>query len=220
MSIAKNLQEIRQDIENLALRYGRSPNEITLVAVTKGHTSEEIQALYDAGQRLFGESRQQEAAMKMEKAPSDISWHFIGTLQKNKVRKVIGKFNLIHAVDSPELAAVISRCSLETGLNTQILLQVNTSGEASKHGLNSDQWRKHLDEIMQLPAISIQGLMTMAPADCNEIQARQYFETLRLFRDELKLHHLSMGMSHDYPWAIAEGATLLRIGSKLFGAGI
>lgn len=209
--------EIKQKIADYAAYYGRNPSEINLIAVSKGRSWEEIYPLYAAGQRDFGESRQQEADSKIHKAPDDIHWHFIGTLQPNKVRKVIGKF-LIHSVDSPHLAKKISACSQEASIVCQMLLQVNVSGEASKHGLSIEDWKSHLEEVMQLPSICIKGLMTMAPHDADEKIARNCFSKLRTFRDELgiNLPYLSMGMSRDYPWAIAEGATHLRIGSALF----
>ncbi len=215
---ASNYLIIKQNIVDLAARYKRNLNEICLVAVTKGHSWDEITPLYEAGQRIFGESRQQEADSKMVLAPNDVSWHLIGSLQQNKVRKVIGKFTLIHSVDSPSLAQKISQCSLDANIETQILLQVNTSGELSKHGLSSDAWKMHLESILLLPGISVKGLMTMAPIDGNEKTVRSCFAKLREFKDSISLDlpFLSMGMSRDYPWAIAEGATHLRIGSALF----
>jgi pyridoxal phosphate enzyme (YggS family) len=213
-----NYEKITQNIIKIAESYGRDPNSITLVAVSKGHSISELIPLYNAGQRIFGESRQQEATAKIESAPDDISWHFIGNLQKNKVRKIIGRFALIHSVDSPELAQKISDCSLELGVVTDILLQVNISGELTKHGLSPENWKRFIEQVKELPSISLKGFMTMAPADSDETYARKCFAGLREFRDSLPFYlpHLSMGMSHDYPWAIAEGATLVRIGSALF----
>lgn len=214
-----NYIALKQHIAELALRYGRNPLDITLIAVTKGHSWPEISPLYEAGQRQFGESREQEASAKIAEAPGDILWHFIGSLQKNKVRKVIDQFTLIHSVDSPDLAAKISKCSQESSIVTPLLLQVNTSGEASKHGLDIIEWRKKIDFVRQLPGIKIKGFMTIAPLTNDEHTVRSCFAKLRKLRDELgegELPYLSMGMSHDYPWAIAEGATHLRIGSALF----
>jgi pyridoxal phosphate enzyme (YggS family) len=218
MNVVANLHEVQQQIVEFAQLYGRDPNSIKLIAVSKGRTLEEMLPLYYAGQHLFGESRQQEADSKIAIAPSDIKWHFIGTLQKNKVRKVIGKFSLIHSVDSVELAEKISECSLEMGVVSKILLQVNTSGELTKHGLDSESWRRSIDNLLTLPGIVIEGLMTIAPLNSDEVCARHCFSQLRLFRDSLKfsLPYLSMGMSHDYRWAIAEGANLVRIGSAIF----
>jgi pyridoxal phosphate enzyme (YggS family) len=172
--------------------------------------------LYNQGCRHFAENRVDAALEKMELLPEDIQWHLIGTLQKNKVRKVIGKFALIHSVDTPELAKKISDCSLEAGLKTPILLQVNTSGEASKHGLSFEEWQKNYPEVANFEGIMIKGLMTMAPLVDDEKIIRTTFARLRELGKVLKLQHLSMGMSQDFPLAIAEGATLLRIGSALF----
>lgn len=218
MSISCNYEAVKQKIGQLALHYGRNPSEICLVAITKGRSWEEILPLYVSGQRVFGESRQQEASVKIAEAPDDVDWHFIGSLQKNKVRKVIGHFALIHSVDTPELAVKISECSLEAGVTSEILLQVNISGEESKQGLSVEAWTPEIDKVRQLPGIIVKGLMTMAPLASDEATARRCFAGLRHFRDALggELPYLSMGMSRDYPWAIAEGATHLRIGSALW----
>ncbi|MBA2728399.1 MAG: YggS family pyridoxal phosphate-dependent enzyme [Parachlamydiaceae bacterium] len=215
---SSNYLLIKQQITEIAEKYGRNPSDICLVAVTKGHTWDEIFPLYTAGQRIFGESRQQEAEPKIALAPIDTCWHFIGTLQQNKVRKIIGKFALIHSVDTPGLAQKISACSQEAGVVTELLLQVNISGELSKHGLGIDAWQRELEKVLCLPAISVMGMMTMAPFEGNEKTVRNCFSRLREFRDSLgiELPYLSMGMSRDFPWAIAEGATHLRIGSALF----
>lgn len=198
------------------------PPKVTLVAVSKGFSWENVKPAYDAGCRNFGENRIQEALPKIEEAPKDIQWHFIGPLQLNKVRKAIGRFVLIHSVDDPKLAKKISECSLEVNLVTSILLQVNTSGEESKQGLSPTEWREAFKEVKDLPGISIRGLMTIAPLTEDKERIRSCFADLRLFRDELvddykiSLPDLSMGMSHDYHLAIEEGATLLRIGSQIF----
>ena len=211
-------QRVLKEITIAAEAAGRSHKDITLLAVTKGHSWPQTTWLYDAGQRAFGENRLTEAFEKMESAPPDCRWHFIGTLQANKVRKAIGKFALIHSVDSLELAQKISECSLEAGTKTSILLQANTSGEASKHGLSPDAWKRCFDEVITLKGIYVQGLMTMAPLTEDSAAIQRCFAGLRYLRDALdpSLPHLSMGMSHDFPLAIAEGATLVRIGTALF----
>ena len=182
---------------------------------------EQVQPAYASGCRDFGESRLQDALPKISSAPPDIHWHLIGTLQKNKVRKAIGAFALIHSVDSPELAAKISECGQEAGIITPVLLQVNTSGETTKHGLSEEQWQPHLEMLLKLPFLRLEGLMTMAPFVEETDVIRRCFARLRQMRDRLALghpfRHLSMGMSHDYRIAIEEGATLLRIGTALFG---
>lgn len=217
-------ERLLEDIEHTALECGRHPKDISLIAVTKGVSWDNVQPIYNCGQRDFGESRFQEAINKITIAQPKCRWHFIGTLQKNKVRKVIENFTLIHSVDSFELAQKISEGSRELGIVTHILLQSNTSGEISKHGCTPSEWKDCFNALLALPSISIDGLMTMAPLTNNEDRIKDCFKSLRLLREELNmaangradLHHLSMGMSHDFKIAIAEGATLLRIGSAIF----
>jgi pyridoxal phosphate enzyme (YggS family) len=217
-----NYAVVKNHIAELAIQSGRSPEDVQLIVVTKNHSLEEILPIYEQGQRQFAENRQQEASEKMLRAPEDIQWHFIGTLQKNKVRKVVGSFACIHSVDSYDLAEHISICSQEKGVVTKVLLQVNCSGEISKHGLDVASWKKRINALMRLPSLDCQGLMTMAPLTDNLDVVRACFRGLREFRDELiaegysSFVHLSMGMSNDYPIAIEEGATLLRIGSAIF----
>lgn len=215
---SERLKKLRDQIAEACRRSDRDPSEITLIAVTKYATLESIREAYNLGLRSFGESRIPAALEKMAQLPSDIDWHFIGRLQSNKVAKAIGCFELIHSVDSLALAQKISAASTQQGCITQVLLQVNTSGEPSKQGLTPDTCRKHFLELSQLSGISIQGLMTMAPLTDDANVIRACFSRLRGLRDELKLRDLSMGMSHDFSIAIEEGATLLRIGSSLFGA--
>lgn len=215
---------IKKTIDEIALRAGRDPQTITLVAVSKGHPQDLIDSAYKDGCREFGESRIQEALKKIAACPHDIQWHFIGTLQMNKVAKTIGRFVMIHSVDSLELAKKISQASLEKGTKTSVLLQLNTSGEKTKHGLKGSEWLSHLDELLALQGISIDGLMTIAPLVDDDEIIRSCFAELRKWRttyqqqssDQL-FHHLSMGMSHDYKIAIEEGATILRIGTAIFG---
>jgi PLP dependent protein len=225
MNVGSNYRKVLTNISEIANHCGRNPREINLVTVSKTHSLESILPIYESGCRDFGENKLQDVLPKKEEGPSDIKWHFIGTLQKNKVRKAIGKFALIHSVDSVELARKISDISVEKGFNTRVLLQANTSGEESKHGLTAKQWKDAWEELLFLPGLTIQGLMTMAPLVDDEIIIRTCFSKLRILRDDLvkltgnkiMLPHLSMGMSHDYPIAIEEGATLLRIGSAIFG---
>lgn len=213
---------IKESIFKEAKKANRDPQTISLVAVIKGVDWDQVLPLYQEGQRDFGESRIQEAVKKWEQAPQDCRWHMIGSLQSNKIRKIVGRFVLIHSVDTPEIAEKISTVSAELGVVSQILLEANTSGEASKHGLSPELWREQIERVAQLPNLSIQGMMTMAPLSNDEKIVRTCFANLRLLRDRLekeaglKLPILSMGMSHDYPLAIAEGATLLRIGTALF----
>lgn len=213
-----------REIALAAERHGRVPSEVTLVAVTKKVSWQTASILYQQGQRDFGEGQVAEALAKQQQAAHHCRWHFIGHLQKNKVRKVIGKFSLIHSVDSLGLAEKLSLASQEAGLITSILLQANTSGELSKQGLNPDEWRRCFEQVLGLEGISVKGLMTMAPLVDDEAILHDCFSKLRQLRDELRLMagekadlpHLSMGMSRDFKIAIGEGATLVRIGTALF----
>lgn len=213
---------ILTDIRRIALECERDPSEIGLIAVTKGYPYDQVTSVYEAGCRDVGENRVEEALDKIVQSPQDLRWHFIGSLQTKKVNKIIGKFSLIHSVDTPQLAHKISTCSQREGVITNILLQVNTSGEKAKHGLTPEEWKRAIPEIINLPHINVLGLMTMAPFTDNEIIIRACFRKLRQLRDDLEkitgkpLPHLSMGMSNDYSIAIQEGATLLRIGTAIF----
>lgn len=197
---------------------------VTLVAVSKGRSVTEMLKVYAAGVRDFGENRVQEAFEKMEQMPADVRWHFIGKLQSNKISKVIGRFVLIHSVDSAELARKISRSSLQRGLRTPILLEANTSGETSKSGLRPEEWEAVFPVLLDLEGIEVKGLMTMAPLTDNASIIRDSFAKLRQLRDRLQsrggkevdLSTLSMGMSSDHVIAIEEGATLVRIGTAIF----
>lgn len=196
----------------------RSLGKAILVVVSKTRTVEEILALYALGQRDFGENKVQELLEKKPRLPKDIRWHFIGRLQKNKVNKLIGEVFLIHSVDSIELAEKISKASEEKGNATAVLLQVNTSGEGSKQGFSKEELEENLDRLKSLSSLQIQGLMTMAPFTEDPNTIRHAFSNLAKLRDRLLPGgELSMGMSHDYLEALKEGATLVRIGSLLFG---
>lgn len=211
-----NYHALLEEIATLARCCGRDPGEVGLVAVSKEMPQVKLEEAYRQGCRDFAENRLPEALEKQMQLPKDIVWHWIGHLQRNKVKGVVGHFALIHSVDSLSLAQKIA----ETG-PAKILLEVNTSGEASKQGFTPDQLRAVYADLQKLPNLHIAGLMTMAPL---EGDIRGCFRALRELRDELQkvtvaphtLHHLSMGMSNDYPLAIEEGATLLRIGTKLF----
>lgn len=226
MSVHSNYQAICHDIALAAQKSGRNPADVSLVAVTKHMEWKIVKNLYDHGQRDFGENRVMDALQKQQIAPGDCHWHFIGHLQSNKLRKILGKFALIHSIDSWDLAEKLSQLSVEAGLITSVLLQANTSGEPSKQGATPAEWKRHFEKIHCLKGLSIKGLMTMAPMAGDEKMIRQCFAGLRHLRDELnkqvddqaKLHHLSMGMSGDFKIAIEEGATLVRIGTALFSS--
>lgn len=187
-------------------------DEVTLVAVTKTATVDQIMEVYDAGHRDFGENRLQDALPKMLQLPEDIHWHFIGHLQTNKVAKVVSYFDKIHSVDSIHLAEKIASQEIKR----PVLLEVNVSGEESKHGFSTDELLRQFDSIQRLD-LQVEGLMTMAPFDAEESVVRNCFRRLRELRDQLGLKELSMGMTQDWRIAIEEGATFVRIGSAIFG---
>lgn len=214
---------MQSEIATCARSCGRDPATIKLVAVSKGKTVEQIQALYDLGQRDFGESKVQEAEAKRATLPQDILWHLIGTLQIKKVPKIVGRYCLIHSVDSFELAQKLSKVSLEHNLVTDVLLQVNASGEATKHGFSLEACQEAFPSLLTLPGIRMHGLMTMAPLTDDRVSILSCFKATaalcQKLREQYNLPHfnqLSMGMSQDFELAIQAGATLLRIGTRLF----
>lgn len=216
--------EIREAVIEKTVSCGRKPEDVTLIAVSKGVSFPFMRIAYQEGCRDFGESRIQEACEKIGDLSSDCRWHLIGSLQRNKVAKAIPLFHLIHSVDALQLAEKISSVSALKNVVTSILLQVNTSGEMTKHGLFPNEWEKIFDQLNELPNIQIQGLMTIAPLTYDQQVIRSCFRTLYQLRESWRskmkepflFQHLSMGMSHDYSIAIEEGATLLRIGSAIF----
>jgi pyridoxal phosphate enzyme (YggS family) len=221
--IAENLEFIRQRIAAAAERNGRSAKEVKLVAVSKTYPPEIIREAVEAGQQCFGENRVQDALPKIDALPLDLEWHLIGHLQTNKVRKVIGRFALFHGVDNTALALQMNRIAGEFGVTASILLEVNVSGEESKFGFTLSAVPAALEELLPLPHLRVEGLMTMAPYSENPDSARPVFEGLRKLRDALSaasghpLKELSMGMSGDFEQGIEEGATIVRIGSAIFG---
>jgi pyridoxal phosphate enzyme (YggS family) len=221
--IAQHLADIRGRIESAAIRAGREPSSVQLVAVSKTHPAAAVHAAAAAGQRLFGESRVQEAREKIPACPPGLEWHFIGHLQKNKVRHALPLFDFFHSVDSLALARAMDRMARESGRTVSGLLEVNVSGEITKHGFSPERLRAEFSALTSLPHLRVVGLMTMAPYADDAEQARPVFRALRELRDRLQqtlgteLPHLSMGMSGDFEPAIAEGATLVRIGSSIFG---
>lgn len=222
-SPVKNLARVRLRIEAAAEAAGRDPSGIALVAVSKTHPPEAIRDAAVAGQEVFGESKLQEAMTKIPLLPSSLEWHFIGHLQSNKIRKALPLFQLFHGVDQPSLAVHMDRLAAECGCFPRILLEVNVSGEASKFGFPPDRLRSEIADLLALPRIRILGLMTMAPYSADPLAARPYFAALRRLRDDLEqqtgtpLPELSMGMSGDFEAAIAEGSTIVRVGSAIFG---
>lgn len=221
--IAENLRHVRSAIEQACQRARRDPSSVTLVAVSKTFPAQAIQRAWDADQRDFGESRQQEGSPKVAALPTDCRWHFIGVLQRNKARKVLADFDFIHSVSSQRLAESISRIASETNQQPSLFLEVNLANEESKGGLTPDELLSQFPEIAALPAIHLRGLMAIPPASDDPEDSRPWFRKLRELRDTLETRHdhplpdLSMGMSHDFPIAIEEGATIVRVGSAIFG---
>jgi pyridoxal phosphate enzyme (YggS family) len=222
-SIAENLERVREQIAEAAAKVGRAAGEIELVAIAKTHPAEKVREAIEAGQTLFGESRVQEARAKIPELPSNLRWHFVGHLQKNKIRHALPLFEMIHSVDSLGLAQDINRIAEEDGMHPRVLLEVNVAGEGSKFGFKSETLRAEMESLLALPRLSILGLMTIPPL-AEEVEAsRKYFVQLRELRDRLQtefhvdLAQLSMGMTEDFVVAVEERATLVRVGTAIFG---
>jgi PLP dependent protein len=222
-SVSENLEHVREQIAQAAVKAGRAVEDIELVAITKMHPAEKVREAIEAGQSLFGESRVQEARAKIPELPSNIRWHFVGHLQKNKIRHALPLFEMIHSVDSLALAQDVNRIASEEGLHPRVLLEVNTAGEGSKFGFSSEKLCDQMEQLLALPRLSILGLMTIPPFAEEAEGSRKYFVQLRQLRDRLQtefrvdLAQLSMGMTQDFSVAIEEGATLVRVGTAIFG---
>ena len=221
--IADNLERVRSQIAEAAKKSRRALNEIELVAISKTHEAEKVRAAFDAGQQLFGESRVQEARAKIPLLPSAARWHFVGRLQRNKIRHALPLFEVFHSVDSLELARDMNRIADEEGMRPRVLLEVNVAGEGSKIGFAPDTLRSQMEALLELPRLTIEGLMTIPPFAPEAEASRKYFVLLRELRDQfvgefqIELPHLSMGMTGDFMVAIEEGATLVRVGTAIFG---
>jgi PLP dependent protein len=222
--VGNNLETVRATVAEAARASSRGPESVMIIAVTKTHSVEVIEEAVAAGHVYFGESKVQEAKAKISLLPGKLHWHLIGHLQTNKARVALTLFEMIHGVDSVELLQDLARLGTELGLYPRVLLQVNVAGEASKFGFSSENLIKQIDSIARIDRVQIEGLMTIPPLTPGPEQARPYFIRLRELRDRLEnefrfpLPHLSMGMSNDYPVAIEEGATMVRIGTAIFGA--
>ena len=222
-TIAENLERVREQIAQATAKAGRAGDEIQLVAITKTHDAEKVREAIEAGQILFGESRVQEARAKIPELPSNLRWHFVGHLQKNKIRHALPLFEMIHSVDSLALAEDINRIAEEEGMHPRVLLEVNVAGEGSKFGFHPEKLRTEMEALLALPRLSIEGLMTIPPIAEEADASRKYFVDLRELRDalekdfDLKLEQLSMGMTNDFAIAVEEGATLVRVGTAIFG---
>ncbi len=223
MDWAANLESVQERIRTACDRAGRAVDSVALLAVAKTHSADAVQALAACGVRLFGENKVQEAKAKIPLCSSRLRWHLIGHLQTNKVRDAVALFEMIQSVDSLRLAREINQRAEQAAKQMPILLEVNLAGEASKFGYAPDQLRAELRELNALPRLEIHGLMTVPPWSPVPERVRPYFRQLRELRQQCEdqlgapLPELSMGMTGDFEVAIEEGATLVRIGTALFG---
>jgi PLP dependent protein len=221
--IAENLTEIRRRITSACRKCGRDSCAVELITVSKTFNVDAIREAHDAGQVFFGESRLQEAEPKIDALPSSIRWHFIGGVQRNKLRRILTCFEVVHAIDSLRLATHADGIAAEIGLYPKVFLQVNIAGEASKGGFEPTILRQEMESLLSLKRLEIIGLMTIPPAASDPEAARPWFAALRELRDSLErdfnvpLPCLSMGMSGDFEVAIEEGSTHVRVGSAIFG---
>ncbi len=224
MDLAVNLSSIQEKIRAACERAGRSPDSVLLLAVSKNQPPEKVRAAADLGLSFFGENRVQEAKAKIGLCPGRLHWHLIGHLQSNKCRDAVHFFEMIEAVDSLLLAQEVNKWAEKGGKNMPVLLEVNIAGEGSKFGYRPAALLAELAQVNALPKIEIHGLMTMAPWTLESEKVRPIFRQLRELKQQCEqalgapLPHLSMGMSGDYEVAIEEGATIVRIGTALFGA--
>lgn len=224
MDLAANLKAVQQRIDEACARSGRDPKTVTLQAVSKGQTPATIKAAADLGLRLFGENKVQEARLKIGQCPGSLKWHMIGHLQSNKCRDALHFFSMIQSVDSLALAEELNRWGDKLSKNMPILLEVNIAGESSKFGYPPAKMVSEFLQVNELRRLEIHGLMTIAPYTPTPEKVRPIFRRLRELREECQqilgapLPVLSMGMSGDFDIAIEEGATLIRVGTALFGA--
>lgn len=223
--ILDNINTIKENIKSACEKVGRNPNEVTLIAVSKTYPHTAIEEALPSGVIDFGENKVQELCDKYEKLPDNINWHMIGHLQRNKVKYLPGKVTLIHSVDSLRLAEQIEKDFAKAGLTANILIEVNMAEEESKFGITAQQTEELIREISKFEHINIQGLMTIAPFTENPETNRLYFRKMKKIAvditekniDNVNMTVLSMGMTGDYQVAIEEGATMVRVGTGIFG---
>ena len=223
--LKEDFQSVEARIQAACDRAGRSRKEVTLIAVSKTKPVEMLQTIYDAGSRDFGENKVQEMCDKIEQLPTDIRWHMIGHLQTNKVKYIVGRVSLIHSVDSLHLAQEIEKQAAKLDVIVPILIEVNIAEEESKFGIHKEETISLVREVATLPHIRIQGLMTIAPYVENPEDNRAYFRGIKQLSvdiareniDNVSMDCLSMGMTGDYEVAIEEGATMVRVGTGIFG---
>lgn len=225
-AVRSNLQSVRSRIDAAARRAGRDPSDVCLIAVSKTFSAEYVRAAWAAGQRDFGENKVQEALQKIgETSDIEIRWHLIGHLQSNKARRAAASFACIHSVDSVELLKKLDAAASEQGASPDVLVQLDLAGEETKFGAGADVARRILEAALAARAVKPAGLMLIPPWNEDQEQTRPWFVRLRELRDRwaaegvprTALRHLSMGMSHDFEAAIEEGATMVRVGTAIFG---
>lgn len=233
MTIAQNIDQVRENIAAACARVGRDPSEVTCVAVSKTHGPDAILQAIAAGVQHFGENRVEEAEGKIPAVNRAVTWHMIGHIQSRKAKEIPALFQVVHSVDRMKVAARLSQAAVEMGQMLDVLLEVNISGEASKDGLAAVGWQtdlavrtalwREVESILALPGLNVRGLMTMAPIVDEMQQVRPVFAGLAGLRTALAeslgvaLPDLSMGMTDDYPVAVEEGATIVRVGRAIFG---
>jgi pyridoxal phosphate enzyme (YggS family) len=225
MSLQERINEVEQRVTNACMRSGRNRDDVQIIAVTKYVSIEATGEAIRGGLKQVGENRWQDAQLKWQAYANEAEWHFIGHLQTNKVKEVLGKFQYIHSLDRLSLAEELHKKALSQGLQVQCFIQINVSGEETKYGLAPEQLFTFAEQLNKLSSLQIIGLMTMAPFEAEKETTRPVFRELRRLRDELNakrifnytVPHLSMGMSNDFEIAIEEGATWIRLGSVLVG---
>lgn len=223
--ITENLEQVRKNIDEACRMAGRDPKEVTLIAVSKTKPVSMLKEAYDAGARCFGENKVQEIMDKHPQLPEDIQWHMIGHLQRNKVKYIVDKVSMIHSVDSLRLAQTIEQEAAKHNVCVPVLLEVNVAQEESKFGLKMDEVLPLIETIADFPHIKVQGLMTIAPYVENAEDNRDFFRQLKKLSVDIEAKNinnvsmsvLSMGMTGDYQVAVQEGATMVRVGTGIFG---
>ena len=224
--LKENLENVEEKIQEACRRSGRNREDITLIAVSKTKPTETLQHAYDLGVRVFGENKVQELSEKYDALPDDIHWHMIGHLQRNKIKYIIGKTELIHSVDSFRLAEAIEKEAAKRNLTVDVLMEVNIAREESKFGLLPEEVDEFIEKVQKLPHLQVKGLMTIAPFVENPEENREVFAQLKKLSVDIATKNahnitmsiLSMGMTNDYQIAIEEGATMIRVGTGIFGA--
>ena len=223
--ITENLEQVRKNIDEACRMAGRDPKEVTLIAVSKTKPVSMLKEAYDAGARCFGENKVQEIMDKHPQLPEDIQWHMIGHLQRNKVKYIVDKVSMIHSVDSLRLAQTIEQEAAKHNVCVPVLLEVNVAQEESKFGLKMDEVLPLIEAVADFPHIKVQGLMTIAPYVENAEDNRDFFRQLKKLSVDIEAKNinnvsmsvLSMGMTGDYQVAVQEGATMVRVGTGIFG---